>query len=177
MPRVNKFCRKQGHVQKRLHACLPKVCWMLFIFIFRPITLVVAKCWDPNPKGYFTIPRQEPVRPIDPSAWVAHTNALRNEFGGGPGAIPGRLPGPMSPSLSTVTSTSSSLTSSLPESESEYSQGIPKSTTLFFDSLTIFTFSPYTAFKLCFNFTIIPHVSLLICFVICCLFFLQGSII
>ena len=43
-----------------------------------PIKLVVAKCWDPNPKGYFTIPRTEPVRPIDPGAWVAHTQALRN---------------------------------------------------------------------------------------------------
>lgn len=41
-----------------------------------PIKLVVAKCWDPNPKGYFTIPRTEPVRPIDPGAWVAHTQAL-----------------------------------------------------------------------------------------------------
>ena len=27
-------------------------------------------------KGYFTIPRTEPVRPIDPGAWVAHTQAL-----------------------------------------------------------------------------------------------------
>ncbi|XP_064610664.1 segment polarity protein dishevelled homolog DVL-3-like isoform X7 [Liolophura sinensis] len=72
-----------------------------------PITLVVAKCWDPNPKGYFTVPRQEPVRPIDPSAWVAHTTAMRSEWGrGGPGS-----------SLSTVTSTSSSITSSIPESE------------------------------------------------------------
>lgn len=43
-----------------------------------PIKLVVAKCWDPNPKGYFTIPRTEPVRPIDPGAWVAHTQALRS---------------------------------------------------------------------------------------------------
>ncbi|XP_066975082.1 segment polarity protein dishevelled homolog DVL-1-like isoform X6 [Macrobrachium rosenbergii] len=42
-----------------------------------PIKLVVAKCWDPNPKGYFTIPRTEPVRPIDPGAWVAHTQACR----------------------------------------------------------------------------------------------------
>ncbi|RZF48528.1 hypothetical protein LSTR_LSTR015039 [Laodelphax striatellus] len=42
-----------------------------------PIKLVVAKCWDPNPKGYFTIPRTEPVRPIDPGAWVAHTAAIR----------------------------------------------------------------------------------------------------
>lgn len=41
-----------------------------------PIKLVVAKCWDPNPKGYFTIPRTEPVRPIDPGAWVAHTQAV-----------------------------------------------------------------------------------------------------
>ncbi|XP_033724773.1 segment polarity protein dishevelled homolog DVL-3-like isoform X1 [Pecten maximus] len=73
-----------------------------------PITLVVAKCWDPNPKGYFTVPRQEPVRPIDPSAWVAHTTAMRGDFlsRGGP-----------SPSLSNMTSTSSSLTSSIPESE------------------------------------------------------------
>ncbi|CAO1443708.1 unnamed protein product [Diamesa hyperborea] len=43
-----------------------------------PVKLVVAKCWDPNPKGYFTIPRTEPVRPIDPGAWVAHTQALRS---------------------------------------------------------------------------------------------------
>lgn len=40
-----------------------------------PVRLVVAKCWDPNPKGYFTIPRSEPVRPIDPGAWLAHTQA------------------------------------------------------------------------------------------------------
>ncbi|CAD5124975.1 DgyrCDS13219 [Dimorphilus gyrociliatus] len=46
-----------------------------------PITLVVAKCWDPNPKGYFTVPRQEPVRPIDPGAWIAHTtNALQGRY-------------------------------------------------------------------------------------------------
>ncbi|XP_074654038.1 segment polarity protein dishevelled homolog DVL-3-like isoform X2 [Tubulanus polymorphus] len=83
-----------------------------------PITLVVAKCWDPNPKGYFTIPRQEPVRPIDPSAWVAHTTAMRGELppGGAPGSNRGPI-NPMSPSLSTMTSTSSSITSSIPESE------------------------------------------------------------
>ncbi|CAG9132970.1 unnamed protein product [Plutella xylostella] len=45
-----------------------------------PIKLVVAKCWDPNPKGYFAIPRTEPVRPIDPGAWVAHTQALREAY-------------------------------------------------------------------------------------------------
>lgn len=28
--------------------------------------------------GYFTIPRSEPVRPIDPGAWLAHTQALRS---------------------------------------------------------------------------------------------------
>ena len=77
-----------------------------------PITLVVAKCWDPNPKGYFTIPRQEPVRPIDPSAWVAHTTAVRGDYPGGH-----RAGGMGSPSISTMTSTSSSLTSSIPESE------------------------------------------------------------
>ncbi|XP_050414497.1 segment polarity protein dishevelled homolog DVL-3 isoform X2 [Patella vulgata] len=81
-----------------------------------PITLVVAKCWDPNPKGYFTVPRQEPVRPIDPSAWVAHTTALREQYmGGGTCNYMGR--GVASTSISNMTSTSSSLTSSIPESE------------------------------------------------------------
>ena len=60
-----------------------------------PIRLVVAKCWDPNPGqgggggvgakggqadgrgGFLTMPRAEPVRPIDPGAWVAHTAAVR----------------------------------------------------------------------------------------------------
>ncbi|KAL5963587.1 Segment polarity protein dishevelled, partial [Taenia solium] len=60
-----------------------------------PITLVVAKCWDANPRGgYFTIPRQEPVRPIDPRAWVLHTNAMTAGAtgtigGGGGGGGPG----------------------------------------------------------------------------------------
>ncbi|KAI1296492.1 Segment polarity protein dishevelled -like protein DVL-3 [Halotydeus destructor] len=40
-----------------------------------PIKLVVAKCWDP--KGYFALQKTEPVRPIDPGAWVAHTEAAR----------------------------------------------------------------------------------------------------
>uniref|UniRef100_A0A0B6ZCZ3 Uncharacterized protein n=1 Tax=Arion vulgaris TaxID=1028688 RepID=A0A0B6ZCZ3_9EUPU len=76
-----------------------------------PIVLVVAKCWDPNPKGYFTVPRQEPVRPIDPSAWVAHTTAMREQY-------MGVRSGPSAPSISNMTSTtSSSLTSSIPESE------------------------------------------------------------
>lgn len=40
-----------------------------------PIKLVVAKCWDPNPKGYFTIPRTEPVRPIDPGKCFSAFNS------------------------------------------------------------------------------------------------------
>ncbi|BFZ23257.1 hypothetical protein BsWGS_26292 [Bradybaena similaris] len=76
-----------------------------------PIVLVVAKCWDPNPKGYFTVPRQEPVRPIDPSAWVAHTTAMREQY-------MGVRVGVSVASVSNITSTtSSSLTSSIPESE------------------------------------------------------------
>ncbi|XP_063059416.1 segment polarity protein dishevelled homolog DVL-2 isoform X2 [Engraulis encrasicolus] len=41
-----------------------------------PITLTVAKCWDPSPQGYFTLPRNEPIRPIDPAVWVTHSAAL-----------------------------------------------------------------------------------------------------
>lgn len=44
-----------------------------------PITLVVVKCFDSSPKGIFSIPRSEPVRPIDPGAWVAHTEAARGD--------------------------------------------------------------------------------------------------
>lgn len=74
-----------------------------------PISLTVAKCWDPTPRSYFTIPRAEPVRPIDPAAWISHTTAMT-------GAYPRYG---MSPSMSITTSTSSSLTSSIPESESK----------------------------------------------------------
>uniref|UniRef100_A0A673CH99 Dishevelled segment polarity protein 1a n=1 Tax=Sphaeramia orbicularis TaxID=375764 RepID=A0A673CH99_9TELE len=41
-----------------------------------PISLTVAKCWDPSPRSYFTIPRAEPVRPIDPAAWISHTTSF-----------------------------------------------------------------------------------------------------
>ena len=78
----------------------------LISFYFRTVKLVVAKCWDPNPKGYFTIPRTEPVRPIDPGAWVAHTAALRGD------TFPMRPP-----SVTTLTSTSSSMASSMPDTE------------------------------------------------------------
>ena len=41
-----------------------------------PIKLTVAKCWadsgNSSAKGYLTLPRAEPVRPIDLGAWVAH---------------------------------------------------------------------------------------------------------
>lgn len=28
-----------------------------YVYIYSPIQLTVAKCWDPNPKGYFTVPK------------------------------------------------------------------------------------------------------------------------
>jgi len=78
-----------------------------------PITLTVAKCWDPSPKGYFTVPKSdEPVRPIDPSAWIQHSEAVRAA-----GGLLSRPQGPGSPSLSNMTSTDSSLTSSTPEAD------------------------------------------------------------
>uniref|UniRef100_A0A674DC24 Dishevelled segment polarity protein 2 n=1 Tax=Salmo trutta TaxID=8032 RepID=A0A674DC24_SALTR len=62
-----------------------------------PIILTVAKCWDPSPQGYFTLPRNEPIRPIDPAVWVNHSVALT-------GAYP---PYTASSALSTITSSSS----------------------------------------------------------------------
>ncbi|XP_054452275.1 segment polarity protein dishevelled homolog DVL-3 [Anoplopoma fimbria] len=41
-----------------------------------PVTLTVAKCWDSSPRGCFSLQRSEPVRPIDPAAWVSHTAAM-----------------------------------------------------------------------------------------------------
>jgi len=73
-----------------------------------PITLTVAKCWDPTPKGYFTVPRNDVTRPIDPAAWLQHSEAVRASGG---------LMGKGSPSMSTMTSTSDSLTSSIPEAD------------------------------------------------------------
>jgi len=66
----------------------------------------VAKCWDANPKSYFTIPRAEPIRPIDPGAWVAHTNALRNGELAPPSDFPAPLPLPLPPPSSASTTTS-----------------------------------------------------------------------
>lgn len=101
---------------------------------FSAIKLVVAKCWDPNPKGYFTIPRTEPVRPIDPGAWVAHTAAMRgililvnlvityiyNYSVNMCIYIKGETYPLRPPSVSTLTSTSSSLVSSMVETESKH---------------------------------------------------------
>ena len=96
------------------------------------LQLVVAKCWDPNPKDYFSVPRTEPVRPIDPGAWVAHTAAVRGleipqypgagagtqggytgAAGGGPGLLGGAAM--RAPSVSTLTSSSPSLASTVQE--------------------------------------------------------------
>jgi segment polarity protein dishevelled len=41
-----------------------------------PITLTVAKCWEPEPVVPHFEPRMEPIRPIDPSAWVQQTNQM-----------------------------------------------------------------------------------------------------
>ena len=61
---------------------------------------------------FFIVPG-EPVQPIDPSAWVAHTNAMKvAAYHGQAGAV--------SPSMTSMTSGSSSLTSSIPESESKF---------------------------------------------------------
>ncbi|KAM9003122.1 LOW QUALITY PROTEIN: segment polarity protein dishevelled homolog DVL-3 [Sarcophilus harrisii] len=72
------------------------------------LTLTVAKCWDPSPRGCFTLPRSEPIRPIDPAAWVSHTAAMTGTF-------PAYG---MSPSLSTITSTSSSIARPIPDTGS-----------------------------------------------------------
>lgn len=103
----------------------PNVNGSVTVVFDRPIILTVAKCWDPAPQGYFTLPRSkymstsdpplgqscsrsagppptlpvadEPIRPIDPAAWVSHSVAMT-------GAYP---PYPGSSSLSTITSSSS----------------------------------------------------------------------
>ena len=108
----------------------------VFYYFNRPIKLVVAKCWDPNPKGYFTVSKQEPIRPIDPSAWVAHTAAMTgtytlnnnqinnqnkmsnyyfNENNNNNNHHPGRYPPPAN-SISTFGS-NSSLSNSIPETD------------------------------------------------------------
>lgn len=84
-----------------------------------PVKLVVAKCWDPAPaRGYLSLPRTEPVRPIDPGAWVAHTAACR-EFSVGVPSDYGSIVDhkemlPMrGPSLTTLTSSGSSVATTI----------------------------------------------------------------
>lgn len=52
----------------------------MLVFFIRPIKLVVAKCWDSTPRGYFTLPRHEQARPVDPLSWLAHTQAVQNTY-------------------------------------------------------------------------------------------------
>uniref|UniRef100_A0A8C0E4J8 DEP domain-containing protein n=1 Tax=Balaenoptera musculus TaxID=9771 RepID=A0A8C0E4J8_BALMU len=52
-----------------------------------PIVLTVAKCWDPSPQAYFTLPRNEPIQPIDPAAWVSHSAALTGTFPAYPASL------------------------------------------------------------------------------------------
>ncbi|XP_065842055.1 segment polarity protein dishevelled homolog DVL-3-like isoform X2 [Oscarella lobularis] len=91
-----------------------------------PLKLVVAKCWDPEPQPYFE-PRSEPIKALDPAAWVQHTQLARreslnrkkswghctNDFFSEELLM--RHPG-SSPTMSSMTS-SSSMGSSLPESD------------------------------------------------------------
>ena len=91
---------------------------------------MVAKCWDPNPKGYFTVSKQEPVRPIDPSAWVAHTQAHTGTYPPGtnfnnPGHLQNKGHYRMNHSVSTFGS-NSSLTTSLADTtiSTTYSTGV-----------------------------------------------------
>ncbi|XP_077324172.1 segment polarity protein dishevelled homolog DVL-2, partial [Lithobates pipiens] len=73
-----------------------------------PIILTVAKCWDPSPQGYFTLPRNEPIQPIDPAAWVSHSAAMSGSF-------------PVYPGSASM----SSMTSSTSVTETELSHALP----------------------------------------------------
>ncbi|XP_063720365.1 segment polarity protein dishevelled homolog DVL-3-like isoform X5 [Symsagittifera roscoffensis] len=88
-----------------------------------PIKLVVAKCWNPNPQSYLSLPKandhmSQQLRSTagDPQSWVEQASRMMNYKGGGPG---GGGSGPISPSLASVTS-DGSLSSSLPESSIIY---------------------------------------------------------
>ncbi|CAI9535332.1 unnamed protein product [Staurois parvus] len=73
-----------------------------------PIVLTVAKCWDPSPQGYFTLPRNEPIQPIDPAAWVSHSAAMSGSY-------------PVYPGSASM----SSMTSSTSVTETELSHALP----------------------------------------------------
>nr|XP_049581999.1 segment polarity protein dishevelled homolog DVL-3-like isoform X1 [Syngnathus scovelli] len=45
-----------------------------------PLSLTLLRFWEPPPGGLFTLPRGEPVRPIDPASWVSHTAAVTGKL-------------------------------------------------------------------------------------------------
>ncbi|XP_077397397.1 segment polarity protein dishevelled homolog DVL-3 isoform X2 [Festucalex cinctus] len=45
-----------------------------------PLSLMLLRFWEPPPDGGFTLPRGEPVRPIDPASWVSHTAAVTGKL-------------------------------------------------------------------------------------------------
>ncbi len=69
-----KLCKNPGKFYRSIYISLSH------FKNFRPIKLVVAKCWDPTPRGYFTLPRHEQARPVDPLSWLAHTQAVQNTY-------------------------------------------------------------------------------------------------
>ncbi|PAA61894.1 hypothetical protein BOX15_Mlig008755g3 [Macrostomum lignano] len=97
------------------------------------IRLVVAKCWDSRDYQLRTMPREEPVRPIDPRAWVLHTNAMRQDPDSGSGGtgtlggsqqiapaascLVGGLPENVDSRLTVTAASVSTSSCSLPESE------------------------------------------------------------
>lgn len=92
--------------------CLCCENWMARTWALKKHLLLLGLCclvqiWFNLP--FFPCFAAEPVRPIDPAAWISHTTAMT-------GAYPRYG---MSPSMSITTSTSSSLTSSIPDSESK----------------------------------------------------------
>ncbi|XP_019722714.1 segment polarity protein dishevelled homolog DVL-3-like, partial [Hippocampus comes] len=44
------------------------------------LSLTFLRFWEPAPDGLFTLPRGEPVRPIDPASWVSHTAAVTGKL-------------------------------------------------------------------------------------------------
>lgn len=105
--RLSQRMGKTDPGKRRLNIYNVRYNWVTIILVFSsPISLTVAKCWDPSPRSYFTIPRgqytqthffqirkhhaltcsafffskAEPVRPIDPAAWISHTTALTGSY-------------------------------------------------------------------------------------------------
>ncbi|CAF1089550.1 unnamed protein product [Adineta ricciae] len=77
-----------------------------------PIKLVVAKCWDPTPRGYFSLPRHEQAHPVDPLSWLAHTQAVQNTYNNPQHQLLLHQPPNLRPSLLNSTTNMSSTISS-----------------------------------------------------------------